>query len=310
MNRILIILLAFLYSVATAGTKQTAISAKQDKQKVIAYGTDIDPDEQMKESQRLARELAKPGSPGWRKKGDQHRTYHFADANAEMPYRLYVPSGWDGKTKLPLVMFLHGAWSDENTYVDANNKLMIDLAEKNGFILVSPLGYNKLGAYGTCLRLPAVFGKPEEAAKLMAAVTEETTQTLKRSERDVINVLELVLNEYPVDPNSVFLMGHSMGSGGTWYLGAKYNKYWKAIAPLSGPFVDEKLYPWDRIKNIPVFITEGTRAASIESSRILSGWLGKKGFKTEYKEVEADHPGMVPLLLPEVFSFFRKYAIK
>lgn len=310
MNRILIILFVFLWSGVLAGTKQTTISAKQEKQKVIAYGTDIDPDEQMKESQRLAKELAKPGSPEWRQKGDQHRTYHFADTNAEMPYRLYVPSDWDGKTKLPLVMFLHGAWSDENTYVDANNKLMIELAEKNGFILVSPLGYNKLGAYGTCLRLPAFFGKPEEAAKLMAAVTEETTQTLKRSERDVINVLELVRNEYPVDPNAMFLMGHSMGSGGTWYLGAKYNQYWTAIAPLSGPFVDEKLYPWDRIRNIPVFITEGTRAASIESSRILFDWMGKKGFKTEYKEVEADHPGMVPLVLPDVFNFFRRYATK
>jgi hypothetical protein len=28
------------------------------------------------------------------------------------------------------------------------------------------------------------------------------------------------------------------------------------------------------------------------------------GFNLEYKEVEADHPGMVPLVLPDVFDFF------
>jgi hypothetical protein len=34
--------------------------------------------------------------------------------------------------------------------------------------------------------------------------------------------------------------------------------------------------------------------------------MNEKGFKIEYKEVNADHPGMVPLVLPDVFSFFDK----
>ena len=88
----------------------------------------------------------------------------------------------------------------------------------------------------------------EAAAQQRATACVKDAQTLERSEQDVINVLEMVLNEYPVDRGSMFLMGHSMGSGGVWYLGAKYAEYWKAIAPMSGPFVEESTYPWDRIR--------------------------------------------------------------
>ena len=271
----------------------------------IVFGCAINAQEQIRESQALAKSIASPGDPQWRAKGDLHRKYHFAAANAEMPYRLYVPTTWDGKSRLPLVMILHGAGSDENWYVDANDKQLIRLAEQHGYILVSPLGYTRMGAYGTPLRLPAVFGNPEIAAKQRAAVTAEQERTLELSEKDVINVLEIVANEYPVDRSSMFLTGHSMGSGGTWYLGAKYAHYWAAIAPMSGPFVDETNYPWDNIRKMPVFMTEGTGATpSLVGSKAMLAWMKERGFKIEYMEVNADHGGMIPLVLPSVFNFF------
>jgi predicted peptidase len=271
----------------------------------IAFGCAIDAQDQILESQALAKSSAVPGNPQWRAKGDLHRKYHFPAANAEMPYRLYVPTSWDGKSQLPLVMILHGAGSDENMYVDANNRHLIRLAEQHGYILVSPLGYTRMGAYGTPLRLPAVFGNPEIAAKQRAAVTAEQARTLELSEKDVINVLEIVLQEYPVDRSSLFLTGHSMGSGGTWYLGAKYANYWAAIAPMSGPFVDETNYPWDNIRKMPVFMTEGTGATpSLVGSRAMLAWMKERGFKIEYMEVNADHGGMIPLVLPSIFQFF------
>ena len=222
-----------------------------------------------------------------------------------MPYRLYVPTAWDGKSKLPLVMILHGAGSDENWYLDANDKQLIRLAEQHGYLLVSPLGYTRMGAYGTPLRLPAVFGNPEIAAKQRAAVNAEQERTLELSEKDVLNVLEIVLNEYPVDRSAMFLTGHSMGSGGTWYLGAKYAQYWAAFAPMSGPFVDEANYPWDNIRKMPIFMTEGTGATpSLVGSKAMLAWMKERNFKIEYKEVNADHGGMIPLVLPSIFDFF------
>jgi predicted peptidase len=291
------------YIIFLAGFAATLLPAQTPS--TIKYGCAIIAQEQVRESQALAKSVASPGDPQWRAKGDLHRKYHFAATNADMPYRLYVPTSWDGKSQLPLVVILHGAGADENMYVDLNDKQLIRLAEQHGYILVSPLGYTRMGAYGTPLRLPAVFGNPEMAEKQRTAVSAEQERTLELSEKDVINVLEIVLNEYPVDRSSMFLTGHSMGSGGTWYLGAKYAQYWAAIAPMSGPFVDESNYPWDNIRKMPVFMTEGTGATpSLIGSKAMLAWMKERDFKIEYMEVNADHGGMIPLVLPSVFDFF------
>jgi predicted esterase len=271
-------------------------------QRVIAFGTLLDPQAVMAGARQLASALANPSGAQWRAKGDQHRSYRFAEANTDAPYRLYVPTNWDGQAKLPLVMFLHGSGSDENAYVDANNKQMVNLAQQRGYILVAPLGDK--GAYGNFLRLSAPFGKPEEAAKLIAQITPESERTNELSEKDVINVLELILAEYPIDRAAMFLAGHSMGSGGTWYIGGKYASYWKGLAPLSGPFVQETGYPWDSVRPIYLFVTEGTQTPSLEGSRALADWLTRNQFMAEYVEVNADHGGMVRLVLPDIFAFF------
>lgn len=281
--------------------------AGQDRT-LIPFGTRLAPNDQTLVSRELAKSLAKPGGPQWQAKGDQHRAYRFPGTGAEMPYRLYVPTTWDGKSKLPLVLILHGAGSNENQYVDQNNKQLLQLAEQHGYLLVSPLGYNPMGAYGTCLRLPAVFGQADAAAQQRATQCVQNAEMLERSEQDVINVLELVLNEYPVDRAAMFLTGHSMGSGGTWYLGAKYADDWAAIAPMSGPFVEQSTYPWDRIRKMPIFMTEGTGATpSLAGSRAMHEWMKANGFNIEYMEVDANHPGMVPLVLPAIFDFFDRH---
>ena len=299
---------AALFSVAAGHA--VAPRPAQD-QRLIPFGTKLDPATQMQQSRQLAASAAAPGDPQWQAKGDQHRTYRFFGTGVTVPYRLYVPSTWDGKAKLPMVVMLHGAGSNENKYVDQNDKQLIRLAEQHGFVLVSPLGYSPMGAYGTCLRLPAVFGEAEAAAQQRTTQCVQNATALEQSEQDVINVIEMVLHEYPIDRASMFLTGHSMGSGGAWYLGAKYADYWAAIAPMSGPFVEESTYPWDRVRRMPILMTEGTGATpSLAGSRAMQAWMKAKGFNLEYKEVDANHGGMVPLVLPAVFDFFDRVRKK
>lgn len=272
----------------------------------ITFGTTLEAAAVMTASRQLAQSSVDATSPTWRAKGDQKRTYHSPETNSEQPFRLYVPDGWDGQSRLPLVMFLHGAGSDENTYVDQNDQQLVRLSRDHGFILVAPLGV--AGAYGNFLRLSAPFGEPAAAQQLMSQVTTETTRANELSERDVINVLELVLAEYPVEASALYLAGHSMGSGGTWYIGGKYSTYWRALAPMSGPFVQETGYPWDNLSDISLLVTEGLQTPSLEASRQLGAWLDERGFDSRYQEVDADHGGMVPLVLPEVFAFFAENA--
>jgi predicted peptidase len=49
-----------------------------------------------------------------------------------------------------------------------------------------------------------------------------------------MTLLALVLKEYTIGPNRIYLMGHSMGGFATWWLGQQYADTWAAIAPMSG----------------------------------------------------------------------------
>ena len=164
--------------------------------------------------------------------GDQHRTYVFAATGAQMPYRVYVPTTWDGKAALPIILMLHGAGANENSYMDQAGGLLRTLAEQHGYIVVSPFGFTPLGAYGNPLRLPAVFGQPAAAAQQRGAVTPARQRELNLSELEVMTALEVVTEEYGADRARTFLAGHSMGSGGAWHLAARYPERWRAAAPM------------------------------------------------------------------------------
>jgi poly(3-hydroxybutyrate) depolymerase len=240
--------------------------------------------------------------------GDQHRQYLFAPTGQQMPYRVFVPPSWDGKASLPIVLMLHGAGANENTYMDQAGGLLPKLAAQHGYIVVSPLGFAPLGAYGNPLRLPAVFGESAAAATQRAAVTPTRQRELNLSELEVITALEIVTEEYGADRSRTFLAGHSMGSGGAWHLAARYPERWRAVAPMSGPFVDAATYPFDLIRRLPIFMTEGTGATpSLEGSRAMARHMRTGDFVFEYLEVDGNQGSMVPMVWPRVFEFFNRY---
>jgi predicted peptidase len=248
--------------------------------------------------------------PPARATGDQQRQYLFAPTGQQMPLRVYVPTSWDGKASLPILLFLHGAGANERTYLDMADGIVRKLAEQHGYIVVSPLGFTAMGAFGSPLRLPAVFGESDAAASQRAAVTPVRRRELALSELEVITALEVITEEYGADRSRTYLAGHSMGSGGTWHLAARYPDRWRAIAPMSGPFIDAKTYPFDRIRDLPILMTEGTGAEpSLVGSRALAKFMREDGkFKLEYLEVDGNHGSMVPMVWPRVFQFFDEVA--
>ena len=273
----------------------------------IVFGTHLDAKAVMKEAAQIAKKAKVKTLQTWEEGRDKKCAYFFEELGEEMPFRVCVPKNWDGKKKLPLVMFLHGGWNTESSYLDENDKLMVRLADEHGVLLVSPLGAHS--SYGNRLLLPAGFGKdPETQEVLEKRNSPELMREQELSEKDVINVLEIVLKNYPVDRKKMFLFGHSMGSGGTWYIGGKYASYWRALAPMSGPFVTHEGYPWARLKRMPIFMSEGLRAgASLQASRNLRDFAKEYGLNLQYKEVDGDHGQMVPMILPDVFQFFNKF---
>jgi hypothetical protein len=60
--------------------------------------------------------------------------------------------------------------------------------------------------------------------------TQEPPNLAELSEKDVMNVLGIVRNEFTVDDKHTYLMGHSMGGAGALFPGPKYVDQWAAVA--------------------------------------------------------------------------------
>jgi poly(3-hydroxybutyrate) depolymerase len=226
----------------------------------------------------------------------ERRTYDFkeaGDAGKAMEYALFVPSTYDKSKKTPLVVALHGLGSSPQGIIRYPG--LTDQAEKYGYIVVAPMGFNSRGWYGAKALGRPRQGDPENLAEL--------------SEKDVTNVLDLVRKEFTVDPDRVYLLGHSMGGGGTWHLAIKYPDVWAALAPIA-PATVRPAADVEKIKHLPVILVQGDNDQLVKVDRVRP-WaeqMKKLGMTHEYIEVAGgDHVTVAFTTLPKIFAFFDQH---
>jgi len=222
--------------------------------------------------------------------GDLKRHYTLTMANEIMPYRVYVPKGYNGSKAYPLIIALHGLGGTEDSFFDGYNQGFAALAEQHGYLVAAPLGYRVDGGYG--------WGVGNPPADPIAKQNQE------RSEADVMQVLQLMKQQYKVDASRTYLMGHSMGAIGTWRIAPKYPDLWAAIAPISGSGNAASL---ERIKTVPEVIVHGDddRTVNVQGSRAMVTKLKEMGTEHKYIEVPGgSHSGVVAPNLAAIFDFF------
>ena len=217
------------------------------------------------------------------------RTYDFKQANKKMEYCLYVPKAYDKSKAWPLMVALHGLGS--SPWQIMHYAGLTKLAEKHGYVVVAPMGYNSRGWYGS--RGWTMRGSsPKDLGEL--------------SEKDVMNVLAVTRGELNIDNWRIYLMGHSMGGGGTWHLGIKYPDIWAALAPIA-PAIYRSLDALAKIENMPVILIQGD-ADPLVPVRIARSWAAKmKELKMDYKYIEVPGGGHVRVAfdnMPKIFEFF------
>ncbi|MEO8100051.1 MAG: alpha/beta hydrolase-fold protein [Acidobacteriota bacterium] len=134
---------------------------------------------------------------------------------------------------------------------------------------------------------------------------EEAQRERDLSEKDTMNVLELVSKEYAVDPDRTFLMGHSMGGMGAYFLGQKYASKWAAVAPMSGTMAGAD-YHLDRLKKVPMLISVGeTETATANNAQAQVEEMKKLGMSARYLEIpQGTHMSMIPPTVPQILAFF------
>jgi len=196
-----------------------------------------------------------PNGPLYRAKGEQYQVYEFPGTTESIPYRLFVPSTWTPDKRMPLLVTLRAGNSVNNSYRSNND--FVKQAEQRGYIVVTPMGYRPLSQpyYGSSYPVIRQGGPSTPRA----GWTEVEDQ---RAEQDVMNVIELVSQEYNVDRTRIFLHGQNPSGSGALHLGQKYPDTFAALLISSAP-IDFSKYPADRLKGkVAMMVIHGDQDTS------------------------------------------------
>ena len=143
-----------------------------------------------------------------------------------------------------------------------------------------------------------------------SAVTDPV-KVAELSEKDVMNVLEIIRKEFNIDDRRTYLMGHSMGGAGTLYLGVKYASNWAAIGAMAPAAFTLQPNSLEKIKDMPVIIVQGDADTMVPVTNTRQ-WVDKlKELKMtyEYKEIPGgDHGGVITAGMADVFKFFGEHS--
>ncbi|MHC4777759.1 MAG: HEAT repeat domain-containing protein [Planctomycetota bacterium] len=199
-------------------------------------------------------------------------------------YSLFVPGEYDPTRTWPLVLGLHGggaAGKDGKEVVgDGPSAMMKYQAEcsRRGYILVCPTA------------ISAPWPNPVNERFITALLTE------------------LVLT-YHVDLNRVYLVGHSMGGGGTWHYGPKWAETFASIAPLSAYSCNGMRILHKTLTGVYIYHGDDDNRCPVDSSRRAAKAFN--GMKADYRYTEIPGSGhSCPMyIVAEVFDFFDAHRL-
>src|SRR5262245_61180739 len=223
----------------------------------------------------------------------ERRSYLFTDTNETIEYDVFVSSKINKTKKSPLVIGLHGLGTQPRHWLSR----ITDAADKAGYIVAAPTGYTVTGWYGA-----NGAGRPVGASSVGAL-----------SEKDVLNVLELMKKEFNIDEHRIYLAGHSMGGAGALFLGIKHKDVWAAVS-ASAPAIRANLHTPDELdqaKDLPFILIHGDAdtAVPVAQSREWAAKMKDLKMTYEYREIRGGtHSSTLPTGAPFTFKFFDKHV--
>ena len=123
-------------------------------------------------------------------------------------------------------------------------------------------------------------------------------------------VLTVMKRDFNVDPNRTYLMGQSMGGGGTWHLGIAYPEIWAALAPMA-PAIYSSPDPLVAARHIPVMAIHGDadETVDVEGTRRWVAKMHELGMDYRYIEVRGGtHFSAGRDNIAQVFAFLNGYS--
>jgi|GEM_PF-512062 len=189
--------------------------------------------------------IAKEVSPG-----DHALSFKSSYDGTMQPYRLFIPSDIKKEKTLPLLVVLHGKGVNQDAWFDYTP--VKEFAEKHGYIVAAP------HARGDSFYRGA-------------------------GEQDVLDIIKLIREQFAVDQDRIYLMGHSMGGWGSWWIGLRHPDLFAAIFPMAGHAPMELL---QNARHLSPFIIHDTDdpIVPVTYSRNSASTLANLGISFRYRE--------------------------
>jgi predicted esterase len=250
---------------------------------IATFGITMDFEAELKRAETLLAAIRARRDPLASVTGDVHLAYRSDLDGMLMPYRIYVPPDYDKSKKYPLIMFLHGANCDENTFMGIG--VLQPAAKLHGYIVASINGRGPFSGY-----------RKENGAQ-----------------KDLFDVMALMQKYYNIDDQRVYLTGHSMGGMGTWSVGLEYRDRFAALAPMAGtrsmPDLEAQLASG---RKIPILITAGGLDKALPPEPAIQVYRKLKELGYPAKVVvypEDNHQAVFTSSIPEVFAWFDAHKL-
>lgn len=184
-------------------------------------------------------------------------------------YQLHMPENLEKGTNYPLIIYMHGAGSkaDDNSHIHSRFADFLRKYEKSEYkdrsILLAP-GCPKNGRWVSC--------------RDWSQTTMDHTVAPTAQMQAVIEILDMIVKELPIDEKRIYIHGNSMGAHATWELLSRFPGRFAAAIPGCGAG-DPKMA--HKKLDTAIWIFHGNADATVpyECSVIMSDALEKAGHK-------------------------------
>ncbi len=240
-------------------------------------------------AQRAAPPVAGPSTLD----GFAARTYR--NGRETMPYRLFVPNGYDGQKKYPLIVWLHGAGGAGQ---DNLRQIVGDQIA----------GTRTWTQPATQAKYPAFVLAPQTAEGWSAQPKGSSPDALSAPLLLVVGILDSLENEFSIDRHRIYVAGQSDGGYAVWDLITKRPERVAAAIAVCGGGDPARAA---RVATMPIWVFHGDadNVVPVIASRQMVAAINRAGGHpryTEYKGAGHDvwkrafaEPGLVDWLFAQ-----------
>ncbi len=224
---------------------------------------------------------------------DFRKEVYVNKQGAKMPYRLFVPLGYDSAKSYPLLLWLHGGTGRG----DDNIKQITRQNQQGTHFWIKSDVQAQFPVFVLAPQCPSnqIWADPE---------INQPSKALEMT----LEVLGKVEGEFAIDPDRVYIAGQSMGGSGVWSMLQMHPEKWAAALLLSA---------FDNFTNVPaitrvplwVFQGDADQSVPVDLVRQMMKQLNKAHANVRYTEYrKTDHevwnhaftePDLIPWLVAQ-----------